>query len=225
LTKRLAACAAWVTEGGIACDVGTDHAYLAAELLRTGRCTKVIAADIGEGPLAAARRTLSQAGLLDRAQLVLSDGLTRIPPDGITDVIIAGMGGETMVHILAACDWVQNGVQLILQPMTKAPVLRQWLSAHGFCCLQEQVVQEGRFFYPVMQLRYDGKERCLSPLEQALGTLDWTSETVQRYGNFRLQHYEQLAQQMAQAQPAAAAQYRALAAAIREKQRTQEESI
>ena len=30
LTKRLAACAALVTEGGVVCDVGTDHAYLPA---------------------------------------------------------------------------------------------------------------------------------------------------------------------------------------------------
>lgn len=32
LNQRLQACAAWITDGKTVCDVGTDHAYLAAEL-------------------------------------------------------------------------------------------------------------------------------------------------------------------------------------------------
>lgn len=51
LNQRLQACAAWITDGKTVCDVGTDHAYLAAELLRKERCQHVIASDIGEGPL------------------------------------------------------------------------------------------------------------------------------------------------------------------------------
>ena len=38
LNQRLQACAAWITDGKTVCDVGTDHAYLAAELLRKERC-------------------------------------------------------------------------------------------------------------------------------------------------------------------------------------------
>lgn len=71
LNQRLQACAAWIADGKTVCDVGTDHAYLAAELLRKERCQHVIASDIGEGPLQAARRTLEQAGLLQRATLLL----------------------------------------------------------------------------------------------------------------------------------------------------------
>ena len=78
LNQRLQACAAWITDGKTVCDVGTDHAYLAAELLRKERCQHVIASDIGEGPLQAARRTLEQAGLLQRATLLLSDGLEQV---------------------------------------------------------------------------------------------------------------------------------------------------
>ena len=51
LTKRLAACAAQVTPAGVVCDVGTDHAYLPAELLQSGRCTRAVATDIHAGPL------------------------------------------------------------------------------------------------------------------------------------------------------------------------------
>ena len=51
LNQRLQACAAWIADGKTVCDVGTDHAYLAAELLRKERCQHVIASDIGEGPV------------------------------------------------------------------------------------------------------------------------------------------------------------------------------
>ena len=124
LTKRLAACAAQVTPGGVICDVGTDHAYLPAELLRQNRCTRAVATDIHAGPLEAARRTLTEAGVLSRAELHLCDGLEQIQPGDITDVVIAGMGSDTILHILENCPW-RRQVHFILQPMTKIPVLRQ----------------------------------------------------------------------------------------------------
>lgn len=224
LTKRLVACAELVTGRGIACDVGTDHAYLAAELLRSGRCKRVIASDIGEGPLQAARRTLEQMGLLQHAELILSDGLRQIPPEGVTDVIIAGMGGETMIHILSECAWMQADVNLILQPMTKAPLLRSWLTENGYSLMQEKIVQEGRFFYTVMQVQRDGKAHSLDAFERELGAVDWTEETVRAYGRFRLGHYRRLAEQMQAAQPETAAEYRRLAEQLEEKCRAEEDT-
>jgi len=181
LNKRLQACAAWVTTGGVVCDVGTDHAYLAAELLRNGVCRHVIASDIGEGPLQAAKRTLEQASLLEQATLKLSDGLQQIDGTDVTDVVIAGMGGETIVHILEPCEWIQNGVNLILQPMTKIPLLRKWLAENGYLIDRENIVKESRFFYTVMQVHYNGKQRKLTPLEAEIGIQDWNAPVVQAY--------------------------------------------
>jgi len=189
LTKRLSACAEFVSDDGIACDVGTDHAYLATELLRSGKCKKVIASDVAEGPLNAAMRTLVHAGMIDRAELILSDGLLNVPSDGVTDVVIAGMGGETIVHILKECEWIKNNVNLILQPMTKIPLLRSWLCENGFNITCEKIVCEGRFFYTVMKAVYDGNIHSLSEFERELGIADWNDETVKSYGRFR---YSQL---------------------------------
>ena len=177
LNQRLQACAAWITDGKTVCDVGTDHAYLAAELLRKERCQHVIASDIGEGPLQAARRTLEQAGLLQRATLLLSDGLEQVDKTDVSHVVIAGMGGETIIHILQPCDWVKQGVQLILQPMTKVPVLRQWLAENGYAILQEQVVKDGKFFYNLLRVQYDGVVRTLTRWSEKLacriGAMPW----------------------------------------------------
>lgn len=45
---------------------------------------------------------------------------------------MAGMGGELIAKLLEKCPWVKNGVNLVLQPMTKWDVLRKWLYDNGF---------------------------------------------------------------------------------------------
>ncbi len=213
LTKRLAACAEQVTHGGVVCDVGTDHAYLLAELLRHGICTGAVATDIHAGPLEAARRTLTEAGVLSRTTLLLCDGLEAVSPDGITDVVIAGMGAETMIHILSSCAWA-NQVHLILQPMTKVPLLREWLAAHGFGTWRERVVTEGNRFYHVLCVRYDGKNRSLSMLEREIGCLDWTDSDVQHYAVWKAERIRKLAQKLEIAKRPESREWRQLASAL-----------
>ena len=63
LDKRLEKIAALVSGEGVAVDVGTDHAYLAAELINSGKCSRVIASDVKEGPLESARNTVERFGI------------------------------------------------------------------------------------------------------------------------------------------------------------------
>ena len=63
-------------------------------------------------------------------------------------MVIAGMGGDLMVHILSAAPWTRD-VKLILQPMSTQEVLRQWLIAHGYAILWEGIAREGEKFYPL----------------------------------------------------------------------------
>lgn len=222
LTKRLAACAALVTKGGVVCDVGTDHAYLTAELLQKGICTRAVATDIHQGPLDAARHTLSEADVLAQTELLLCDGLEQVQPEGITDVVIAGMGGETIVHILEQCSW-KNEVNLILQPMTKIPTLRQWLAAQGFGW-REHVIAEGEKFYVILDARYDGISRTLSVLEQEVGCPDWTEKTAQRYASWKRVRFQKLAQQLETAGQPDAQKWKAAAAQLEQMEHTWEEA-
>lgn len=156
LNPRLQACAAYVRQDASVCDVGTDHAQLAVYLIEQGIARRVIASDIGEGPLAAAAHTIEKHGLSGTIRTILSDGLQNVPEDGLTDIVIAGMGGETMVHILETCPFSLEHIRLILQPMTKADVLREWLYRHGFAISQETCIREERFLYAVMQVAFTG---------------------------------------------------------------------
>jgi tRNA A22 N-methylase len=148
LDSRLLACAEFISGLGITADIGTDHAYLPAYLAGNGICPHVIAADIADGPLEAAARTVRIYGLHDKITLVKSDGLKNIPLDGVSDIVIAGVGGETAAEILSDLDVPVN---LVLQPMTKAEFLRMWLAEHQYNILEEKYVISGRRQFVVMR--------------------------------------------------------------------------
>lgn len=156
--KRLLTCAKLVT-GKKAVDVGTDHGYLAVYLVENGICDEVIASDVNEKPLAAAFSTVRMSEAADRIDVVLSDGLDNIDKDGVTDVIMAGMGGELIAQLIAKCSWLsdeQKPINLVLQPMTKSEILRKWLYDNGFAVKQELGCSDGGFVYSVIQTEYIG---------------------------------------------------------------------
>lgn len=170
LDKRLSACYDLVS-GDVACDVGTDHGYLAAELLKTGKCRFCYACDVNEQPLKAAERTLFRLNMDDKWKCILSDGLT--VPDSmdisnITDVICAGMGGELIAKIIGVSNIAKKS-QLILQPMTQAAYLRSFLCQNGFHIQKEVPVDDGKHIYTVISAVYDGVIRSISEKERLFG--------------------------------------------------------
>ena len=96
-------------------------------------------------------------------------------------------------------------MQLILQPMTKVPVLRQWLAENGYAILQEQVVKDGKFFYNLLRVQYDGVVRTLTPLEREIGVQDWSNAVVQAYGRRKRERLQTIAEQIQNSNPAMAA--------------------
>lgn len=158
--NRLLTCAKLI-KGNKAVDVGTDHGYLSVYLVKEGICSEVVACDVNEKPLQSARKTVAKAGLQDKIDIVLSDGLDNIDQNGVTDVVMAGMGGELIVRLIEKCAWLrdaQNLVNLVLQPMTKSQTLRKWLYDNGFYVGEELACIDGAFVYSVMQAEYIGKK-------------------------------------------------------------------
>lgn len=157
LSPRLAAAAGMVRKGGEICDVGTDHALLPCRLYLDGE-RKLTAADINEGPLLCAKQTVMHyIGKEDAVRLVLSDGLDKI--DYADDVIIAGMGGELIARIVLGCRFLNENTHFILQPMTKAEVLRRELYKNGFYIEKELTARENNRNYVIMSV-YFGGEKC-----------------------------------------------------------------
>ena len=172
LSPRLLTCASMV-KGRTVLDIGTDHAFLPAYLITSGKCDHAIATDVKPGPLNAANATLQKYQIARQVTMILTDGFKKVSPKGVTDVVIAGMGGENIRAILSdsSAKWVQNGINLVLQPMTKPEVLRAWLAENGFTVTKETAVRDIRI-YTVMQAVYTGETKQLTPAESYYGKLN-----------------------------------------------------
>ena len=150
LQPRLRAIADLVPVGSRLADVGTDHGYIPVMLLLEEKIHRAIASDIGAEPLAHARRTAELYGVTENVDLRLCDGLRDIAADEVDCVVIAGMGGDNIASILEAAPWTREGCILLLQPMSKAEVLRKWLSENGYAVTAEQLVADKGVIYPIL---------------------------------------------------------------------------
>ncbi len=170
LDNRLKKIAELVSGKGTAVDVGTDHAYLAAELITSGKCSRVIASDIKEGPLDSARHTVEKFGVQDKVELILSDGLEKVPLENVSDIIIAGMGGETIADIVSRIK--DDNIRLIMQPMTKVELLRRKLYEMGYEVTEEHLVADGDKMYVIIVAENAGDWRQLTEFEALYGFFD-----------------------------------------------------
>ena len=152
LSTRLAAIAARVPAGSRLADIGTDHAYLPAYLLLEGTIPSAVASDVNRGPLDRGRETAGQAGVEEKIDFRLSDGLNGLRENEADVIVIAGMGGELIVRILSEAPWTREKL-LLLQPMTAQPELRRWLYGNGYRIEGETVVREGRKLYVILTVR------------------------------------------------------------------------
>ena len=93
-----------------------------------------------------------------------------LAPGEADDIIIAGMGAETIIEILEAVPWVFDArYNLVLVPATKHSVLRRWLARRGFALAGETLCQAAGRWYAVMNARYTGACREPDGLECLCG--------------------------------------------------------
>ena len=110
--------------------------------------------------LDSAARLLSETKTTDAIDLRLTDGLIGFSRKDGDTVIIAGMGGETMISILKPADWVREDVLLILEPQSKQDLLRRWLADNGLCIKSERLVRDAGRIYPVLTARGGRSPDC-----------------------------------------------------------------
>ncbi len=157
LSKRLTAALGCVRQSAILADIGTDHAYLPIYAVEKGITSRAVAADINEKPLASAMANIEKCGLTDRITCVLTSGFDGLDGYGITDAVIAGMGGELIASIVTAADFIKkDGFRLIIQPMTMQDAARRALFECGFSATDEYTLIEDGKLYTVISADYTG---------------------------------------------------------------------
>lgn len=168
ISDRLLCCASMVQPGAKVADIGCDHGYLGIWLLREGQAAFVTASDLRPQPLEKAKNNSVQYGTADKMEFSVADGLESIVPGSVDTVVCAGMGGDSIAHILEAAPWIRDpAYTLILQPQTSGNDLRRWLGDNGFAIEEERLVRDSGFLYFTIRARY-GAGRPLTPGQQYL---------------------------------------------------------
>lgn len=173
LSYRLETIASLVPQGSKVADIGTDHGYIPIWLVKNNIAASALAMDVRKGPLARANEHIAEYGLTACIETRLSDGLSKLMPGEADTVIIAGMGGGLMIHILEGGGHVLDSVkQLILSPQSEIGEVRRYLAIHGYTLTRERMLKDEGKFYTVMVA-----ER---------GVMEYGKEIEYRYGKLLL---------------------------------------
>lgn len=149
LTPRLNCIISYVNSA-VAADIGTDHAYIPIELIRSGRAERVIASDVKNGPLEIAEGNIRKYGLADKIETRLGGGISVLDRGEADTIIIAGMGGELICEILKDDIDKARESTLIIQPMNAQYELRRFLIENGFTIEKEDIENEKHRVYNIL---------------------------------------------------------------------------
>ena len=186
LSPRLMSAAEFVRPMAVVADVGTDHAYLPIYLCKTGKIRSAVASDINEGPVERAKINIASHSLAKKIAVCHTDGLSGIETYSPTDVVICGMGGELIVDIISKAEWTKNrDIRLILQPMTHAEKLREYLCESGYLIIDEALAREEKV-YQIICAEYRGERVEYSPMELVFGkqNLERGGDDLRAYADY-----------------------------------------
>ena len=154
LSKRLKYVSDFITPGYILADIGTDHGFIPISMVLQGKTPRAYAMDINKGPLARADEHIGEAGLSDKIETRLSDGLAKLKANVAVSVLIAGMGGSLIIKILSEGKHALTGVrELILSPHTEVDLVREFLRTTDFVIEREGMVMDAGKYYVVLKAR------------------------------------------------------------------------
>ncbi len=151
IDSRIKSVLNFVEKNSRVADIGTDHGYLAIELVKSGRASFVVASDKNSGPLDAAKKNIAAAGLNDFIEVRLGDGLKVLSEGEVDTICVAGMGGALIVEILNNSPQITNSAEkLILQPMNALEKLQAWLENNGWYIADIDLAEVGGIIYEII---------------------------------------------------------------------------
>lgn len=173
LSKRLAKAAAYVPQGARLADIGSDHAYLPANLAINHIIDYGVAGEVVKGPYENAVHEIQREHLEEKIFPRFADGLKAIEDDDQIDTItICGMGGTLIRNILEKDkSKLQNHPLLILQPNVGSNVLRQWLQANHYQIMHEDILEEDDHIYEIIVAKYASQSMRLSSEDLFFGPI------------------------------------------------------
>ena len=126
-------------------DVGCDHGYCSEYMLENGLCERAILSDVSKGSLAKAESLLADYVQAGKAISVLGDGFFGVPKD-TEQVLIAGMGGSEIIHILSHEKFGFMPKRFVFQPMHDSEKLRRYILTNGGYIERDFTFFDGKYY-------------------------------------------------------------------------------
>ncbi len=147
-------------------DIGCDHGKLGYDLIKNGLIEKLILTDISADCLNKAKMLFKKMG--NNVSFRCGDGIKVVEPFEVEALVISGMGAELIYNILNFdINKTKSFRKILLQPMTKPDLIRQFAIEKNINIVDDAIVSEGRKFYNVIILdttkSYNGEEEIFFP--------------------------------------------------------------
>lgn len=147
-------------------DIGTDHGYVPIYLVETGKVKKAVACDLRKEPLKKASENISEFGFADKIDTRLGSGFSKLEPNEVESVLIAGMGGMLMIELIKNdLETVKSLKELILSPHEDVAKVREFVHTIGFSIADEIILKDGKQTYTAMKLsqceKYEKYEKAV----------------------------------------------------------------
>ena len=169
LSKRLLAIANLIDDNSKVADIGCDHGLVSIYLAMNKQNISIIASDINQNALDNAIKNINKYHLEDKIKVCLSNGLDNIN-DEIDTIIISGMGGHTIIDILANNQEKLNTVNnIIIQSNNDIEYVRRKIVKLGYYISKEKLILDKNIYYTVIlftkgKKKYTNKEYYFGPI-------------------------------------------------------------
>ena len=150
LSKRLQAIYDMVPYS-VTADIGSDHGKLMIALFNDGKIPKGYAVENKKGPYDRLVKALKEVNIDEDVVPLFSDGISELPTV-VGTIVLAGMGGDTILKILLDHQENLKRVQtIIIDAHTNTPKLRKEISDLGFVIADEKMVEEDGIYYEIIK--------------------------------------------------------------------------
>ena len=138
---------------GIAADVGADHGKLIISLLENHKISLGVAIENKKGPYERLLKAVKASNFDTEIMCQFADGISELPSN-VDIVIIAGMGGFSILKILEKNkEKLSNIKTIIVDAHNASDKVREGISNLGYFVKEEEIVFEDDVFYEI--IRFD----------------------------------------------------------------------
>ncbi len=152
LSKRLSLIKDMIPKGIVA-DIGADHSKLIISLVEDGIADYGYAIENKKGPFDTLKRAVSSSSVSSRITPMFSDGITDLPSD-VNIIVLAGMGGTTIIDILNSHrEKLINVEYIIVDAHTSIGEIRRAVTSLGYQIDDENILLEDGTYYEIIRFK------------------------------------------------------------------------